>query len=516
MPPETPVAFSMSSSSTESPPRDVAALFADAVSPDVVLSDAAVIERRYLRNVTALSRAVPVVLVPRTEDEVRRIVAVANEHRVALYPFSTGRNWGLGSKLPVTDGCAVVDLSRLTRIVEVNEEFGYAVIEPGVTQGQLAAHLREHHPSLTMNFTGSFAFTSVSGNTLERGDGMRARVHDLLGVRGVLGSGAPFEAGGVWANVGTGEPSHHARHTAGPDLAALFTQSNFGVVTQLAFKLLRKPQRTYLVWGIVRDERLEDAVTALRSLGQQGVFPLDAVQLGYSNRFVHARDSHDGAAATEESAGWLFYAFIGGTGRTADAIAQEIVEAMAPLCTTSGAYDHQSGRDAERDLPPALLPLLKLVRGTPDAETIKTIYQMTGTPVPEDPRALDADAPPFGMKSLVSVIPFSPRHVRAFERVIEAARSHGVAVKPSIYGDGRALITIPFRRDDPADVDRAERAEAALWEGMDRAGFAPYRVAVDRMASLVAREPERFDVVARIKSALDPNGVVSPGRYARV
>ena len=33
------------------------------------------------------------------------MVAIAIEHRIPLYPFSTGKNWGLGSKLPVVDGC---------------------------------------------------------------------------------------------------------------------------------------------------------------------------------------------------------------------------------------------------------------------------------------------------------------------------------------------------------------------------------------------------------------------------
>jgi 4-cresol dehydrogenase (hydroxylating) len=80
----------------------------------------------------------------------------------------------------------------------------------------------------------------------------------------------------------------------------------------------------------------------------------------------------------------------------------------------------------------------------------------------------------------------------------------------------RALLPrVPFHRDDPADVARAERAEEALWSDMERAGFAPYRAAVDRIASLVARDLERFDLVARIRSALDPKGVMSPGRYAR-
>jgi 4-cresol dehydrogenase (hydroxylating) len=68
----------------------------------------------------------------------------------------------------------------MNRILTVDEEFGYAIIEPGVTQASLAAYLHTYHPGLTINFTGSFAHTSIVGNVLERGDGRYARVHDLL------------------------------------------------------------------------------------------------------------------------------------------------------------------------------------------------------------------------------------------------------------------------------------------------------------------------------------------------
>src|SRR5689334_18763747 len=83
--------------------------------PGTVIRDAAEIEKRYQRNVTALTRNIPLALRPKTAAEIPRIVEEANRHGIALYPFSTGKNWGMGSKLPVTDGCVVLDLSQLNR-----------------------------------------------------------------------------------------------------------------------------------------------------------------------------------------------------------------------------------------------------------------------------------------------------------------------------------------------------------------------------------------------------------------
>ncbi len=54
------------------------------------------------------------------------------------------------------------------RIIEVNEDLGFAVIEPGVTQGQLAQYLRENKSSLMLDVTGAGHDASIVGNILQR------------------------------------------------------------------------------------------------------------------------------------------------------------------------------------------------------------------------------------------------------------------------------------------------------------------------------------------------------------
>jgi 4-cresol dehydrogenase (hydroxylating) len=152
----------------------LAAAFEAVLPREFVLADEQAIQAAYGRNVTALRRAIPLVVRPGSEAEVAAVIRIANELRVALYAISTGRNWGLGSKLPARDGCVLVDLSRMNRIIEVSVDFAYAIIEPGVTQLQLATYLKDRHPGLTFNFTGSFAHTSIVGNVLERGDATKS------------------------------------------------------------------------------------------------------------------------------------------------------------------------------------------------------------------------------------------------------------------------------------------------------------------------------------------------------
>ena len=123
---------------------DAKRAFCEVLGSANVLADADT-RRSYEQNVGGATREISMVLRPEDSDQVRRIVVLANAHRVPLYPISRGCNWGLGSRLPARDGCAVVDLSRMNKIIAVDPEHGYAIIEPGVSQGQLY----DHHGSVS-------------------------------------------------------------------------------------------------------------------------------------------------------------------------------------------------------------------------------------------------------------------------------------------------------------------------------------------------------------------------------
>ena len=488
-------------------------VFARVLPAAAILSDPATIAERYERNVTGLRRTIPLVLRPTDESEVRAIVAAANRHRVALYPFSTGKNWGLGSKLPVVDGCVVLDLSGMTRIIEVDSTFGCAIIEPGVTQMALAELLAVHHPDLTLNFTGSYAFTSIVGNVLERGDGAYARVHDLLGVAGVLGTGEPFEVGGCWRHVGSERPSHVSRFVAGPDLVGLFAQSSFAVVTRMAFRLIHKPERRHLVWGVAADADLERLVDTIDHFGRQGVINRGSVNIGYENRFVQARQTMGGAALPTDEATWNFYVLVTGTAGVARTISQELQDAFRGFCRQVDAIDADTVK-LDATLPPFLHPLIRPLMGMPDAESIKLIYRLTGTPLAADPADIDPDRTPFGMKCCIPVVPYRGEYARRTAAITrEAAREFETNVKLSFFGDGRTLITIHFRTDDPEQVARAERCERALWDRLAAEGFPPYRASIEQMDRLAELDPATFALVRRLKSTLDPNGIIAPGRY---
>ena len=91
----------------------------------------------------AEERVASAAVAPASTEEVQQIVRTANRYRVPLYAISTGKNLGYGGSAPAYSGCVVVDLKRMDRILEVNEENAFALVEPGVSYFDLHRHIQE-------------------------------------------------------------------------------------------------------------------------------------------------------------------------------------------------------------------------------------------------------------------------------------------------------------------------------------------------------------------------------------
>lgn len=208
-----------------------------------------------------------VVVRPRDTGELRLIVDVARRHGTPLYPVSTGFNWGLGSRRPTSPGCVLLDLGLMNRIRQIDLENGCAIVEPGVTQGALAAMLGG--TQWMLNVTGAAAETSIVGNALERGVGyLRQRPGDVLGLEVLTGAGALTRVGGFWP---AGHESFRYRHGVGPDLVGLFTQSNFAIVTAAAIGLVHRPEHVRFLCAAFLEQDLPLVVERLQPLYRDGV-----------------------------------------------------------------------------------------------------------------------------------------------------------------------------------------------------------------------------------------------------
>lgn len=179
---------------------------------------------------------------PETAEQVQEIVRIANEYGVPLSPVSTGKNNGYGGAQPRLSGAVVVNTGeRMNRILEVNERFGYALLEPGVTYFDLYEYLEANAPSLMLDCP-DLGWGSVVGNTLDRGVGYTPYGDHFMwqtGMEVVLPTGEIMRTG-MGAVPGSNSWQLFP-YGFGPFPDGMFTQSNLGIVTKMGIALMPKP-----------------------------------------------------------------------------------------------------------------------------------------------------------------------------------------------------------------------------------------------------------------------------------
>ncbi|MBW4717993.1 FAD-binding oxidoreductase [Saccharothrix obliqua] len=434
------------------------------------------------------SRDVPGVIAPRTVDEVRQVVrAFAGAGR--LHPVSTGRNWGLGSAEPARDDAVVLRLDGLDRVRDLDTARGWAVVEPGVTQGGLARLLTG--TDRLLNLTASSAHTSVVGNALDRGVGLRRqRVDDVLGLEVVLADGTLAHVG-WWPDPE--RPTSVYRHGLGPSLAPLFLQSDLGVVTAAAVHLPPRAEARHVLRLSFAKQDLVPAIDRLRRWSAQGLVSGVLKVFDFT-----AAEFYGGAVG-----GFLAHVCVEGTTASAAALA-DVVRAEA-----AGLFTEEPG------------PPTDLI-----ARTVAGLY--AGDPALNDEvlaatlghHADDVDRHGEGWLFFLPMVPFTGADIRhalgLLDRVLEET---GVRCGATLNALGPDLVDfvvpVKFRRTAEESA-RAHRALDRVHELFAAAGYPPYRLDVDH-ADLVDRlspDPAARDLARRLKSALDPTGTIAPGRYA--
>lgn len=106
-----------------------------------------------------------------TVEQIQGIVRICNEHKIPIWTISTGRNFGYGSAAPHHRGQVVLDLKKMNKIIHVDPELCTALVEPGVTYGQLYDYLQENNLPLMLSFSAPSAIAGPLGNTMDRGVG---------------------------------------------------------------------------------------------------------------------------------------------------------------------------------------------------------------------------------------------------------------------------------------------------------------------------------------------------------
>ncbi|MFC1883303.1 FAD-binding oxidoreductase [Thermodesulfobacteriota bacterium] len=184
------------------------------------------------------------VVMPKTTEEVKHLVQIADRFRIPVTPMARGSNIA-GMTVPIQGGI-VADLRLMNRIIEINEDAAYAVIEPGVTFHQLGRELKK--AGFFCHLPTAAGGSSPLANYLMRPSGNYTAKWDpdpVLSLEvvtpgaGIIKTGsASFETAG-W----------RARYHCFPDLTGLFACSygTLGIVTKGAIKIFDRGEEERLV-----------------------------------------------------------------------------------------------------------------------------------------------------------------------------------------------------------------------------------------------------------------------------
>jgi 4-cresol dehydrogenase (hydroxylating) len=519
----------------------------EALGEPHVLADAATLQR-YGRSTLPDAYAPLAVVQPATAAEVQQVVRVAAAEGIPLYPISRGKNWGYGDACPGEPGHVIVDLGRMNRIIEVDAELGYAVVEPGVTQGQLYEYLRQHDLPFVADCTGAGPDASVVGNTLERGFGHTPYGDHALnscGMEVVLASGELLRTG--LGHFPSSQATHAYRWGLGPYLDGLFAQSSLGIVTRLGVWLLPRPELVAVfVVSVKRDDQLEALVDALRPLRLDGTLR-SLVHIGNDLRMISAQQSYPWREAGGQTplppalrralrrryhlGAWMAVGALYGTRQQVAAARRRLKRALRRRgrLIIVGPRKAAVARLACRLLRRLGLgerlgrtldsfdELHGLLHGRPTTAFFQgTLWRSRGGSVTADRHdPLDHDA---GLIWLGPVLPMRGRSARELlERVepIFARHRFDPCVTISLITE-RALVAvmnISFDKSSAEETERARRCYRELLTSTLEAGFPPYRLG-SRSFDLLPAEGDTFwEVVGALKDTLDPKGILARGRY---
>jgi FAD/FMN-containing dehydrogenase len=171
---------------------------ANVVRPKNIVEDSTVIEK-YSKDHSFVTKGNPLLLVyPEYKGEIQGIVKLANESKIPLVPVSSGPPRFHGDTVPCQDAI-MVDFSRMKRIVKIDSQNRYAMIEPGVTYGELIPEVKKHGLKLSAPLLPR-ASKSVVTSRLEREPVLIPKyqydyLDPLLTLEVIYGTGDDFRTG---------------------------------------------------------------------------------------------------------------------------------------------------------------------------------------------------------------------------------------------------------------------------------------------------------------------------------
>lgn len=410
------------------------------------------------------------VVFPKSAEEVQDIVRVCAEQRVPVIPFGVGTS--LEGHVNAPGGGISIDMSGLNRILSVNAEDLDCIVEPGVTREALNQHLRDTglffpiDPGANATL-GGMAATRASGTNAVRYGTMRENV---LGLSAVMADGSLVKAGG-----------RAKKSSAGYDLTRLLvgSEGTLGVITSLTLKLYGIPQA--VSGGVCPFPTVKDACNAVIATIQMGI-PVARIELANALQ-MRAINAYSNLDYPESPC--LFVEFHG-----SDAGVKEQAETFGEIATEYGGGPFLWTSVAEERA--------KLWKARHDA------YWSSMTLRP-GAKGLSTDV----------CVPISRLADCIAQTEDDIAASGLIAPIVGHVGDGNFHVLVLMDVNEPREIAEAEAFVARLNMraiSMEGTCTGEHGIGQGKIAFLEREHGHGVDIMRTIKHALDPSGIMNPGK----
>lgn len=267
--------------------KEFSTLFAD-----ILLDDKA---REYrLKNAEGLNYlGYQVLVAPRNEPEVEKVVSFCQLRALDYSLFSGGHNWGYGTAFGSQAHTVGIDLSQMCQILDFDEELGLVTIEPGVSQQQLAEFLVSQNSKWMVPTTGAGPTGNILGNALEKGFGLNV-INDHF--QACISLKVFIPAMGFYqsrlSELGASKSDLVSKWKLGPYFEGLFAQSNLGIVTQATLQLGAKPRGVNLLMVTVSKSKLRDLVDFCQEIHWRFQGSVFAINISNKQRLEATLNQH--------------------------------------------------------------------------------------------------------------------------------------------------------------------------------------------------------------------------------
>ena len=475
--------------------------------------------RRYGENTMPGGDRPPAgVIYPASTADVQAIVRAANKHHVPLYPISTGNNIGLGTRSAAAAGQVVVDLGRrMNRILDIDEKLAFAVVEPGVSYQTLYDELVRRGNRLMLDVTSGPPQGGMIGNALDKGAGYSPYFDHFgfsCGIEIVLGTGDVLRTGDGSLDSRDLVNWHTSKYSFGPILDGLFTQSNYGIVTRMGMWLMpRPPAVRSFHFAFPDDDDLEAIIELCRPLKLSNFVPTlfrvanDLYLCGsegenpeYKTSSGKRSISEDGRRRLREHHGVGAWNVSGAFYGPSAAAIEPQIQRVRDLFAQGGKARYIPHDDATTI--PSLQTAINAFSGIPSMGELGLLKWRPGG----------------GNIWFAPGTPMEGRIANEFQhlcrKIYEEFGLDYTAMNVCSARFARGLHVITFNREDADERARADACYRKMSKEVGARGVFVGRAPVDYHDFHMRQTMPAFrDACVGIKTALDPNGIIAPGRY---